>query len=516
MEQEHQAPQMPWKPYPGAAAPEQMPPVPQPKAFPVGKREWGFGIAFLAIGMALCNFTLYGGFNLGFAIAAAASLLCAAGYLLSCGHRPGFYSAGLLALSVWIAAGFARSDDGFVKFVMLFFLLLGGNLGLCLLAGQNRRAPGTVASLLDAPRTAFALGVGQLPAALRGWKQSARSGSGAGKRGGALLLGLLLALPLLAVLVSLLTEADAAFAGLMQRLPRFDFMQLIVTLIWGTAVACVLYTRAAALHGNPVPSTCARPSQQQGLQALTVNTVLAAACLVYGVYLLSQLAYLVGGFRGILPPEYTVAQYARRGFFEMAWLCAINLSVVVLARALVRKESGGQRLLRVLCLFLGVMTLFLVCTASAKMLLYIREYGLTRLRVLTQVVMLWLGLTTAVVCVWLFVPRLPYMKVVLLAALLLGGAVLWADVDTQVARYNVAAYQAGTLEQIDVEYLSTLGDGAAPYLAELTQDSNPEVAQQAREALEQRRSAGIRDFRGWNYAGAAAEAVPERFPAPEA
>ena len=72
---------------------------------------------------------------------AAGSILCAAIYLRRSGCRPGWYEKCLLGLSVAIALGFARADDGFVKFVMVLFLFAGDNLGLCLMAGQNRCPP---------------------------------------------------------------------------------------------------------------------------------------------------------------------------------------------------------------------------------------------------------------------------------------------------------------------------------------------------------------------------------------
>ena len=153
--------------------------------------------------------------------------------------------------------------------------------------------------------------------------------------------------------------------------------------------------------------------------------------------------------------------------------------------------------------------LFLIAAASAKMLLYIDSYGLTRLRVLTQTVMIWLGISTLLVCARLVKPKLAYMKGVILVALVLGTALLWLDVDTMVARYNVRAYQQGTLETVDMSHLSTLGYGAVPYIAELTQDEDAWVAQRAKDILLLRRSdARIDDLRDWNLSEWMADRVP--------
>ena len=468
-------------------------------AYPTGKRELFFGLAIVVCALALANSVIFAGFHLGYAIAQGLCILASAVYLRISGRKLGFYSAALLILSLVITAGFARSDDGFVKFVMVCFLFVAVNLGLGLQAGQNRRSPAGVTSLLDAPSVFFVLGFGRLPEAFRGLREAMRNGGTASKKTAAVLLGALISVPVLVIVVLLLVSADAAFEGLMDKLPSFDVPELVVTVLFGGGAACVLYTRGAALRH--AESQAAETKNRTGIHPLTVNTVLVMICLVYVVYLLSQLAYFSGGFSGILPKGYTMAEYARRGFFEMGWLCAINLGLIALAVGLVQKTEKTPLSTRILCLFIGLVTLFFVVTASAKMGMYIGSYGLTRLRVLTEVIMVFLGLATALVCVWLFMPKMAYMKAVLLIALVMGAAVIWADVDTVVARYNVRAYQSGKLDSVDVGYLTTLSAGAVPYIAELAEDGN----EQAQKFMERYSSVyywdeGIHDLRSWNWA----------------
>lgn len=472
--------------------------------FPTGRREIWLCLLTAILAVAMADFVIYGGFQLGFGITAAGCILCAAGYLLACGKRLDGYSGALLVLSLVIAGSFARSDDGFVKFVMFLFLLVSASLGLCLLAGQNRRSAAGAASLLDVPRTIFALGFGRMGAAFRGLKLAGKEKTAAGRKRTAVLTGLVVAVPILAILIPLLISADAAFEGLLSLLPKISLEEPVAAVMLGLPLACVLYTAAVALNHN----LKAQPAVSRGrkVNTLTVNTVLGAVCAVYAVYLLSQLAYFSGGFSGILPEEFTMAEYARRGFFEMAWLCALDLAIMTAAVALTKPVQGKTPgLTRVLCLVIGLMTLFFVATASAKMFLYIGGYGLTRLRVLTEVIMVFLGITTALVCVWLFVPKFAYMKAVVLTGLILGAAVAWVDVDTVVAKYNVEAYRSGQLRQVDIGYLGSLSDGAVPYIAELAEDPNPTVAETARRVLEEVwDTARIRDFRSWNIAGAMA------------
>ncbi len=473
-------------------------PTPPRAFFPVKTKELVLVVFFLISGLFLCNSIFYAGFRLGFAVFASLSLLGAVCYLLISGCRPTVYSTALLVLCLCMITGFARSNDGFVKFILLGFLLFGENLALCLLAGHNRYLPGCAASLLDAPYTLFALGFGKLPRAFRGLRNALRSNKGIGRKSGAILIGCAIAVPIVAIVIPLLTKADAAFDGLLDMLPDWDISEIPVTLIFGTFPAFVLYIRATALLHHPKAPMEDR-KVRKGVNALTVNTVLICISLVYGIYLFSQLAYFSGGFLGVLPEEYTLSEYARRGFFEMAWLCAINLTLMVLAVSLVRKQEKVPFFTRLLCLFVGIVTLFLVFAASAKMFLYIHTYGLTRLRVLTEVIMVWFALTAVVISLWLFIPKIPYMKVILIFSLLIGSAVLWADVDTVVARYNVTAYQSGQLETVDVDYLTSLDYGAFAYIARLTTDSDPEVAANATDFLKHYPIDTHLDFREWNY-----------------
>ena len=193
----------------------------------------------------------------------------------------------------------------------------------------------------------------------------------------------------------------------------------------------------------------------------------------------------------------------------MAWLSVLNLGIMTISVALVEPKNGRAPLLtRLLALFVGAVSTFFIGTASAKMMMYVGSYGLTRLRLLTEVIMVFIAFTVVFVTVWLFCPRFPYMKAVVLTGLLIGCIVAWSDVDTMVAAYNVSAYQSGALESIDVSYLSGLGNGAVPYIEKLRWDRDLYVARWAQNELESRFVP--RDIRGKNIASIIAETILEQ------
>ena len=456
-------------------------PDPQPKWLPAGSRELIFGLFAVLLGLFTANMVIFGGFRLGFAIGGCLSICLSWWYLRRSGCRGSGYTTALLVLSMVITAGFAWSADSFVKSWLFLFLIAGVNLAFCLMTGRNRFTPGSARSLLDAARTVFGFGIGHMDQSCRGVAVAFRSGSELTRRSGAVLTGLAIAVPALVVVLPLLISSDAAFEGLVNLLPDFDLYEIFATAVAGGLLGIFLYTRAVALRHGELPEAPAR--ERKGLHSLTMNTALGAVCAVYLAYLFSQLAYFVGGFSGILPEGFTRAEYARRGFFEMTCLAGINLALMTFGVTQVRHEGRAPGSTRALCLFLGLVTEFLAASSAAKMVMYIGSYGLTRLRVLTMVIMVFLGITTALVCVWLYLPKLQYMKAVVVLALVIGAAVLWLDVDTQVARYNVDHFLSGDLSSADIDHLASLGPGAVPELERLAQCDNPAVRNMARDYL---------------------------------
>jgi len=92
---------------------------PNQNMHPAGKRELIFFFLSALCALFLTNTLLFGGCNLGFALAVIVSAGCSAGYLLRSGREKNPYALSVLGLCLVIAASFPRSDDAFVKFVMV-------------------------------------------------------------------------------------------------------------------------------------------------------------------------------------------------------------------------------------------------------------------------------------------------------------------------------------------------------------------------------------------------------------
>ena len=123
-----------------------------------------------------------------------------------------------------------------------------------------------------------------------------------------------------------------------------------------------------------------------------------ALALVWGVCLvlfLSQLSYLTAGVAVVLPEEYTAAEYARRGFFEMLQIALVNLSVLAAAAKLSRIPLRQSRGLRGLGISICATNLLFAAITSSKLWLYISRFRLTRMRVLAGYAMSVVGAWSA-------------------------------------------------------------------------------------------------------------------------
>ena len=216
-----------------------------------------------------------------------------------------------------------------------------------------------------------------------------------------------------------------------------------------------------------------------------MSTFLSVICVVYVIYLVSQLAYFFNAFAGLLPKDFTVAQYARRGFFEMSVVCLINLFLLMVALLGAQKKNGKEPgFIRALALFLCIFSLVLIATAMSKIGLYIHSFGMTYLRIITSVFMIFLCVVFVTMGLWIFIRKLPYMKVAVITAVILVILVGFADPARVVAGYNVNAYLTGKLDAIDMDELYMLGsDAVVPYAWELTGDPDTEVSEAAWEIL---------------------------------
>lgn len=430
-------------------------------------------------------------------------------YLQAAKKRSTVYSWVCGALFLFGAASLFLSGDNSLKLLTLIMLTV---LYLAVVMDRLslRTGVGLIRRVRDFFVTAFPHSFGRIA---RGWISifgRATEGTGRSRKVGAVLIGLACAIPVLLILIPLLVSSDAAFAGLVSILDWDVFFRGIFALSIGAFSALTAYS---LLFCNAPAAGNRGCSGFRGIDPFAVTAFLGMISLAYVLYLVAQFAYFFDGFRGLLPKDYTVAQYARRGFFEMCAIVFINLALILAAWKLCRrKEAQLPAAVRGLLLFLCLVSLLLVGTALSKMVLYVKSFGLTRLRITTSAFMIFLAVLVVSVTLRLFIRRLPAVSIAVAAAALLLFSLSVANVDGMIARHNIRRYREGSLESLDMGTIEYLGNGAIPYVVDLLEDPDPVIAEKAREMLQSRSGElGLRldnetgklvdeglDLRSWN------------------
>ena len=437
----------------------------------------------LAAALALFSDTMcYAGSGLGMSLSLLLALCAELWYLWRSDARRSRYAVFLACGAMALVLSPIFSDDALFR----FYCTVGSICLMTLLPvelwQQRRRPAGSFSAASDFFSMLFVRSFGRLGDGV--WALTHAEGAedqARGRKLGAVLIGLVMAIPVLAIVIPLLMGSDAAFEGLIRGIELGELPGHLAAVIFGLCLALLVFSQLFSVRRSS-PMEPAQQMKPGTVDPIVVVSFLVILSLTYVLYLISQGAYFFDGFLGLLPEGYSVAEYARRGFFEMSLVCLLNFGLLLLAIRLTRKPDGSTvQGVRLFGLFICLFSLTLIVISFSKMFLYIDCFGLTRLRITTSAFMLLLACVFAALALRLFVPATPYMKTAVIAATLIAAALTLGGVDRIVASYNVRAYEQGALDSVDMYTLETLDCGTVPSLIRLLDE--PRYADQARVAL---------------------------------
>jgi len=274
------------------------------------------------------------------------------------------------------------------------------------------------------------------------------------------LLGLVGALAVLFVLVLLLSAADSVFENGVNNLFRSLFGIINITVFskicFGLGVGLYLF---GVVYGAFVPENEASSPEGKGKgDLIIINIILGAALAVYLVFVLIQFRYLFAG--ATLPYGLEYYEYARRGFFELLYLTGVNVIMILVAVHYTRDITNlGSGVTKWFNLCLNAATVVLLTSSFYRMWLYSADSGLTRLRFIVFLFLLFEGVGLIITFYYIAKPRFNIMVVYTLIALCYYLLMNIVPMDYYVAKNQVERYLQ---EQGDgIEYVCTLSADAA-------------------------------------------------------
>lgn len=316
--------------------------------------------------------------------------------------------------------------------------------------------------------------------------RKARAESGEPRRSGrvwAVLRGLLIALPIVAVFASLLASADAVFSQNLQRvvelfrlerLPEYIFRTLYI-LAGGWFIAGI-FLHAASKSTDEKPAGQEKYALQPFLGFIESAIVLGSVGLLFLVFVVIQFQYFFGGNANIHIDGFTYSEYARRGFGELVAVAFFTLLLLLGLGNLTHRESERQR--RIFSgLGVGLVMLVLVMLVSAyqRLALYESAYGFSRLRTYTHVVLFWIALLLVVTIVLELVRQeRRFAFAAVLTAIGFAASLALLNVDAFIVKENIARELQGHAQlegdggqaRLDFQYFMALSEDAIPVLVQ--------------------------------------------------
>lgn len=244
-------------------------------------------------------------------------------------------------------------------------------------------------------------------------------------------LGLLAGIPLFFVVLLLLASADAIFGQMANDMLCAVNLELISNVLLRIVfLFFASYALTAYLCRKKIREEVPDRRRGEPVLAITVTGLLTA------LYLLFSAVQIGGLFLGRmqLPRGYTYAMYAREGFFQLLAVSLLNL-VIVLAVLNYFRES---KMLKGILTLMSFCTFIMIASSAMRMIIYIRYYYLTFLRILVLWGLALLAVLFLGVVIHIFKENFPLFRYGMAAVAVMYLALSFAHPDYIIARVNIA------------------------------------------------------------------------------
>jgi hypothetical protein len=314
--------------------------------------------------------------------------------------------------------------------------------------------------------------------------------------------GLLIAIPIAALLAGLLASADPIFASFLTF--NLDFGQLLLDAFFVLAGSLAMAGLLRLAAAEPMDQGDG-PVWRLGTTEAVV--VLAVLDTVFAAFAIAQAIAASGtGAETLRVAGVTYADYARSGFFQLLWAAGITLVLLILfSRITGFARRAGKVTFIVLAQLAIALTLLIVLVASLRLSLYEGAYGFTMLRLYSHI---FAGLVAVVFLLLaadlagLFRRRRWFVGVTVLTALGLLMALNVANPEAIVVGLNVN--RASETHKIDAQYLRELSSDAAPALLASRSQIDPTLWQDVKGVACARPRSYTPDLAAVNWADAEA------------
>ena len=172
--------------------------------------------------------------------------------------------------------------------------------------------------------------------------------------------------------------------------------------------------------------------------------MLSVISILYLVFSVIQILYLfIGDFR--LPEGYTYAKYAREGFFQLLFVCLLNLLIVLF----VLKHFRRGIITKILLTVISACTYIMIASSALRMGMYVSEYNLTRQRVKVFWALATLAIIFIFVVINIYKENFRLSRWAMIAFCICYLVLSFGRMDAFIARYNLSKLTNEEMELLD-------------------------------------------------------------------
>ncbi len=282
-------------------------------------------------------------------------------------------------------------------------------------------------------------------------------------------VGILIALPFLFIFGALFASADLAFNRLIDSIIIFQIPDEFVGhafLVFGTfVVALGLF---AYIFNIPTQKKSQdtlendKPEKISADRSIEIKVFLWLIAGLFAVFIIFQIAYLFGGIINISEQDFSYADYARRGFWELLFVSFFSLVILLIIDQYTKSNRSRLTWFRIPGLVLTAEVFIIIISALKRLNLYIDAYGLTAQRLYAAGFIIFLAVIFILLAIKLWREKeerfFAFGTLVSMISFLIILNLL--NPDAFIARQNIERFdQTG---KIDIHYLGNLSADALP------------------------------------------------------
>lgn len=332
--------------------------------------------------------------------------------------------------------------------------------------------------------------LGALFAALFNKREKTCDGGKNFKKALPVIAGAVMSIPLCVIVALLLGSADEAFGSLISFSPddliewiADNIIMNVFILLFSMPLSMYIFSapfsRSFKMHNeDSIPKS--KRTDTRIVPPAMCAAFLSPLAIMYIVFTALQVIHVFTA-SVLNDPDFTYAEYARSGFFQLCAVAVINLAVISVIMFFAKKNE--RKVLRVFVVVFCVLTHCLIVTALSKMLLYIDMYGMTPKRIETSVFMVYLFIMFAVLIVKQFKTNISFTKIGYCLAAVVLIAMSFIPVDRFIAQYNIDHYRSGDISWMGYYAMFDLDTSAIPVIAGITPEDGEDAYSEAQNYL---------------------------------